>query len=207
MGYWKIRTEGPSRDSTYDNLPLFLGFFPDNGPPEELIASDTAAGALFALAGSSTVDTLKAQLLAAKLNAMKFAGFAGAQLPNGTKVSSVMAEGDHILDDIASGIPRQNSEIEATKDLLDAANNNGPVPTLFLDIDDCIIPAATATATPTPSPTVAGAAAGPTVTPSRLPGAGGLPAGAPSWPWVSGFVVLLLGLGGLGLAVSRRRNG
>jgi len=67
---------------------------------------------------------LKAQLLAAKLNAIAFPGFADAYLPTGEKVGNVMAVADSILDDLANGVSHTKDEITHIKDLLDEANNN-----------------------------------------------------------------------------------
>ena len=79
---------------------------------------------------------LKAQLLAAKLNTLKFPGFAAAQFSNGVVVGDVMDAADQILDDVANGIAHSKQEIVALSGALDSANNNshaqvlsGPSPT------------------------------------------------------------------------------
>jgi hypothetical protein len=130
MGYWKTHTglSSPERDATYDLLPVMLGISPADGYPEQRIDTEAQAKAVFDLAESSTdngVLMLKAQLLAAKLNVLKFPGFDVAQFADGTTVGRVMAIADQILDDMANGIPHSKSEIIALKDFLDAANNNG----------------------------------------------------------------------------------
>lgn len=129
MGYWKTHTglDSPTRDPTYDQLPIMLGISPVNGPPEELVTTEGQARDIFNAAESSTdngVPMLKAQLLAAKLNALKFPGFHLAQFPDGVIVGDVIAQADQILDDLAKGIPHTKAEIIAVKDRLDAANNN-----------------------------------------------------------------------------------
>ena len=146
MGYWKTHTglDSPERDSTYDvlNGPGFIFLGIDNAvdaSPEQQVDDEAEARALFAAAEASTdngVLMLKAQLLAAKLNVLKFPGFDLAEFPDGTVVGDVIADADQILDDLANGIPHTKSEIIGVKDLLDAANNNshtgilvGPSPT------------------------------------------------------------------------------
>jgi len=134
MGYWKTHTglDSPDRDPTYDVLNgagfIFLGIPPDNGYPEQQVDDEAGAKTVFVAAEASTHDgvlMLKAQLLAAKLNALKFPGFDLAQFPDGTIVGDVIDEADQILDDLANGISHSKSEIIAAKDLLDSANNNG----------------------------------------------------------------------------------
>jgi hypothetical protein len=135
MGYWKTHTglDSPPRDATYDQLPVMLGVSPENGYPEQRIDSESEARAVFDAAEASTDDgvlMLKAQLLAAKLNALKFLGFDLAQFPDGTVVGDVIANADQILDDIANGTSHTKAEIIGVKDLLDAANNNSHTPVL-----------------------------------------------------------------------------
>jgi hypothetical protein len=130
MGYWKTHTglDSPDRDSTYNLLPIMLGINPEDGYPEQRVDDEAEARAVFDAAEASTdngVLMLKAQLLAAKLNALKFPGFDLAEFPDGTIVGDVMDDADQILDDLANGIPHAKSEIIGVKDLLDAANNNG----------------------------------------------------------------------------------
>jgi hypothetical protein len=135
MGYWKTHTglDSPPRDATYDQLPVMLGISPENGYPEQRIDSESEARAVFDAAEASTDDgvlMLKAQLLAAKLNALKFPGFDLAQFPDGTVVGDAVADADQILDDIANGTSHTKAEIIGVKDLLDAANNNSHTPIL-----------------------------------------------------------------------------
>ena len=148
MGYWSTHTgiDEPPRDPIYDDLPIFLGIPPDNGPPEELIVTEADAKAIFDAHIGLNGSALKAQLLAAKLNALKLPQFADAQFLDGATLSTgesietfgqAMAAADQVLDDVANGIARQSSDVEAIKDLLDAANNGCPTPT----------------PTPTPAPT------------------------------------------------------
>ncbi len=128
IGYWKTHTGlgNPARDGTYDSLPVFLGIPPANGDPEHSVNNEEDAFAVFwgANGGGLGESMLKAQLLAAKLNAIKFPGFADAYLPTGEKVGDVMAVADSILDDLANGVSHTKSEITHIKDLLDEANNN-----------------------------------------------------------------------------------
>jgi hypothetical protein len=129
MGYWKTHTglDSPERDPTYDLLPIMLGISPEDGYPEERIDSEVEARAVLYAAESSTdngVLMLKAQLLSAKLNTLKFPGFATAQFSNGVVVGDVMDAADHILDDIANGSPQSKLEIVTLSMILDAANNN-----------------------------------------------------------------------------------
>lgn len=135
MGYWKTHTglDSPERDATYDSLPVILGISPEDGYPEQSVDTEAEARGVFDAAESSTDDgvlMLKAQLLAAKLNAFKFPGFELAQFPDGTVVGDVMDHADQILDDIANGTPHTKVEIIGVKDLLDAANNNSHTPIL-----------------------------------------------------------------------------
>lgn len=143
MGYWKTHTglDSPERDPTYDQLPIMLGISPEDGYPEKRVSTESEARAVFDAAESSTdngVLMLKAQLLAAKLNALKFPGFAAAQFNNGVVLGDVMDDADQILDDLANlGIgSHTKQEIVALSSLLDLANNNshsqvlsGPSPT------------------------------------------------------------------------------
>lgn len=141
MGYWKTHTglDSPPRDSTYDQLPIMLGVSPEDGYPEERIDSEAEARAVFYAAESSTdngVLMLKAQLLAAKLNALKFPGFAAAEFAGGFLVGDFTDAADHILDDVAKGIPHSKQQIVTLSTILDSANNNshaqvlsGPSPT------------------------------------------------------------------------------
>ncbi len=135
MGYWKTHTglDSPPRDATYDLLPVMLGVSPESGYPEALVDSEAEARDIFDAAESSTDDgvlMLRAQLLAAKLNALAFPGFDLTSFPDGTIVGDVMDDADGILDDVANGIPHDKAEIVGVKDLLDAANNNGHTPIL-----------------------------------------------------------------------------
>ena len=201
MGYWKTQTglDSPSRDSTYDKLPIHMGILPDNGPPEELINTEADAKAIFDAAGGLTFSTMKAQLLAAKLNTLKLSQFADVQFLDGATLSTgetigtfgqAMAAADQVLDDLANGIPHQSSDIEALKDLLDDANNGCPT--------------STPTSTPTPTPAVAPFVVGPTVPPSGLPVTGSSPGAASSWMWAPAIALALLALGGLALTAARR---
>jgi hypothetical protein len=128
IGYWKTHTglAKPPRDGTYDYLPVFLGIPPVNGAPEQSVDNETEAFIVFSGANGSGlgVGMLKAQLLAAKLNALQFPGFENAFLPNGQTVGDVIGDADQILDDLANGIPHEKAEVTHVKDLLDAANNN-----------------------------------------------------------------------------------
>jgi hypothetical protein len=148
IGYWKTHTglDSPPRDSTYDHLPILLGVGAVNGYPELLVTSEQLAKDVFDSADSSGlgIDMLRAQLLAAKLNAILFPGFADSYLPSGEQVQSVMDDADRILHHHAIGQLHDKSEITALKDLLDAANNNGNQRVL----DTC----APVGATPTPGP-------------------------------------------------------
>ncbi len=208
MGYWMTHTglEEPDRDPTYDQLPIMLGILPDDGFPEELIATEADAKAVFddAEAGGGIISQLKAQLLATKLNSLKFPGFADAQFPDGATVGEVIAMADLILDDLANSIPHQSAEIEAVKDLLDAANSNSD--TLTLVIGGCL--------TPTPTPAVLGDVASPqTGGPSTLPltGEDTVPAGPNRLPIILAAAGILA-LGGVALLLlsragaSRRRG-
>jgi hypothetical protein len=200
MGYWKTHTGlgEPSRDPTYHDLPIFLGIDDDfNAPPEELIASEADADAVFAASGGLTISAMKAQLLAAKLNALKLPGFRDVQfadsvmLPSGGTVETfgdAIDAGDRILDAFATRNPVQGSETEIIKDLLDAANNG------------C------ATPSPTPTPTVAGAVAESTPAPSALPTTGGSPSASSSGLWAVAIALALLALGGIGLTAVRTRE-
>src|SRR5207249_1830646 len=129
IGYWKTHTglRSSPRDRTYNRLPIFLGIQPNDGEPETTVNTEADAFAVFDAAKSTqlAVLMLKAQLLAAKLNALKFSGFADAYFPDGQQVSEVIAQADKILDDLANDASHTKSEIAVVKDLLDAANNNG----------------------------------------------------------------------------------
>jgi hypothetical protein len=74
---------------------------------------------------------LRAQLLAAKLNAIKFPGFASASLDSGEVMGDVMADADTILNDGANGINHPKSEVVVVADLLDRANNNSHSQSLY----------------------------------------------------------------------------
>jgi hypothetical protein len=128
IGYWKTHTglAKPPRDGTYDYLPVFLGIPPVNGAPEQSVDNETEAFIVFSGANGSGlgVGMLKAQLLAAKLNALQFPGFENAFLSNGQTIGDVIGDADRILDDLANGIPHTKAEVTHVKDLLDAANNN-----------------------------------------------------------------------------------
>jgi hypothetical protein len=104
-----------------------------------------------------------------------------------TTFGDAMEAAGRILDATAKTLPIQNSDLEAIKDLLDAANNG------------C------RTTTPTPTPTVAGEVAEPTVDPSALPTTGGSPGATTSGLWAVGIALALLALGGLGLTAVRTR--
>ncbi len=201
IGYWKTHTglDSPDRDPTYDNLPIFLGILPDDGPPEELIATETAARDLFVEAESSglAVDMLKAQLLAAKLNALKVPGFVDVQFLSGTLLSTgefvstfgdAIAAGDQMLNDIATDQEISGSDVEAIKDLLEAAN----------------------TGCPTPTPTaVAGAVVGPSATPVALPATGsdsGIDSSTPLKALIIA-VIAALSVAAISLRLSARRQG
>ena len=123
------------------------------------------AFSVFFLANNSGlgISMLKAQLLAAKLNTIKFPGFDDAFLPNGQKVGDAIDDADQILDDIANGTLHTKAEITAVKDLLDAANNNShdqaltmcppptPTPCGYSEAGPpCDSPTPTRTPTPTP---------------------------------------------------------
>ena len=106
---------------------MFLGIPPENGSPEASVDTEAEALAIFLAADSNDlgVDMLKAQLLASKLNALKYSAFADSYLPDGQKVGDVMALADEILDDLAHGIDYDKGTMVIVKDLLDMANNNG----------------------------------------------------------------------------------
>ena len=201
MGYWKTHTglESPPRDPTYDGLPIVLGILPEDGFPEELVDTEAAAAAVleddFLL-----VFAMKAQLLAAKLNVLKYPGFANAQFADGSSVAEVISSADQILDGFARRAPVQNLDMETIKDLLDEANNNSSNQTLFEAVPGCQMPAATAAATP--APTAAGAVTGP----SGLPRTGDSPDSAASWPWAGGIAMALILLAGLGLTAAWKRE-
>jgi hypothetical protein len=74
---------------------------------------------------------LRAQLLAARLNAIKFPGFGAASLSSGELVSDLMADADVILHDGATGNAHPKSEVLLVADLLDAANNNSHSQSLY----------------------------------------------------------------------------
>ena len=199
MGYWWTHTglDDPPRDPTYDKLPIFLGILPDDGPPEQLIVTEVDAKAVFDAAGGLTLRAMKAQLLAAKLNTLKLPQFVDAQFLDGATLSTgetietfgqAMAAADQVLNDLANGVSRQNSDIEAIKDLLDAANNGCPAPT----------------PTPTPTPAVAGVTVDPTIPVSGFPDTGSSAGTTASWLWALGVAVALLALGGLALTAGRR---
>jgi hypothetical protein len=199
MGYWKTHTglDAPPRDPTYDKLPIFLGIWPNDGPPEDLIQTEKDAKAVFDKAGGLTFWAMVAQLLAAKMNTLKIPQFADAQFVDGATLSTgetiktfgqAMAAADQVVDDIANGNPRQSSDVEAIKDMLDAANNACSAPAL----------------TPTPTPVAAGVVVGPTGTPSGLPVTGSSPGATTSWPWVIVMALALLALGSLVLTTSRK---
>jgi len=132
MGYWKTHTglDAPARDSTYDQLPIFLGIAPENAYPEAQVDSEGEARAIFQAATSNGLGEkmLRAQLLAAKLNAIKFPGFSDALFPSGDQVGDFIQQADKILDDMANGIPHTKAEIVEVSAWLDAANNNGHEP-------------------------------------------------------------------------------
>jgi len=134
MGYWKTHTglDKPKRDATYDLLPILLGIGVEDAYPEALVETESEARAVFQAASSDGLGEkmLMAQLLAAKLNVLRFAGFSSALFPSGESVASVIHKADVILDDLANGVPHTKEEIVAIKDLLDAANNNGHVQVL-----------------------------------------------------------------------------
>ena len=128
--YWKTHTglDSPQqRDRTYKKLPILLGISPDGGAPEANVDSVEAARDLLQNANSSGhgYTMLRAQLLAAKLNALKFPGFDSASLASGEVVGAVMDSGDAILNDAAGGSNHTKAEIIVVADLLDEANNNG----------------------------------------------------------------------------------
>ncbi len=126
--YWKIYSGiWHLRDKTYDQLPIFLGVEPYSGPPEKWINDEDDAVYVFhdAFDGFNMVDWLKAQLLAAKLNALKYPGFEDAYLPHGQRVGDVIDDGAEILDQLAHGYDVEKGKIVITKLLLLAANSNG----------------------------------------------------------------------------------
>ncbi len=208
LRYWKTHTglDEPPRDPTYDNLPIFLGILPDDGSPEQLISTESEARNIFVtgeapgtFAAAETVDLLKAQLLAAKLNALKFPGFADVQFLSGTLLSTgqfvntfgdAIAAGDQMLNDIATGQEISGSDVEAIKDLLEAANTGCPAPT----------------PTPTPTPTVLGVEATP---PSALPATGASSDNAGSEPLKALLIgaIVALSMVAISLRLSARRRG
>jgi hypothetical protein len=172
IGYWKNHTglDAPTRDSTYDQLPVFLGIFPANGLPEMSIASEDDARGVFVAANSSGdgVEMLTAQLLASKLNALKYNGYAEAYLPDGQKVGDVMAHADAILDDLANGIDYDKDTIVLVKSLLDLANNNGEGSQA---LQTCTFPPTPDVGTPSTTPTPGSTApSSPSPTNSGAPG-------------------------------------
>jgi len=182
-------------------LPIFLGILPNDGDPEQLIVTEAHAKGIFDSVGGNTLAATSAQLLAAKLNALKLSQFTDVQFLNGATLSTgetvetfgqAIAAADQALDDLANGISRPDweSDVEAIKDLLDAANNGCPGPTPPV----------------TPTPTAAGVVVGPTSTPSGLPETGSSPSETGSWPWAAVMVGALVALGGLALAAARRRE-
>jgi hypothetical protein len=94
------------------------------------VDDEVEAFLVFAFARFHRINMLKAQLLAAKLNSIRFPGFADAYLPSGQKVGDVIGQADAILNDIANGVPHSKQEITHVKDLLDTVNNNGHKHTL-----------------------------------------------------------------------------
>jgi len=109
------------------------------------VGTEAQARAVFFAADSSGlgVSTLKAQLLAAKLNGLKFPGFIGASFPSGLTVGEVVADADALLNDLANDISRSKAEVNALSDLLDAANNSDDVPVLQTgQPPECAIPTA-----------------------------------------------------------------
>jgi hypothetical protein len=187
-------------------LPILLGVAPADGQPEELVITEADARNVFDEADSSGpgTDMLKAQLLAAKLNAIKFPGFADAQLPSGEKVGDLIAQADQILDDLSNEVAHSHSEVVALSELLDAANNNGEGDQVLVIGEGCPTP----TATPSPTPTaVAGEVTGPSPTPGTLPRTGsGLRSGGYDTPTAAllGVALLLASLAAI-WAVPRRR--
>ena len=135
-GYWKTHTglDSPPRDNTYDDLPIFLGVSPYNGTPEMNVDSEEIARDALSNANSSGhgYTMLRAQLLAAKLNAIKFPGFVNATLDSGEAVSEIMGDADTILNDAANGISHPKSEVVVIAGLLDSANNNSHSQTLYV---------------------------------------------------------------------------
>jgi len=133
-GYWKTHTglDSPPRDSAYDSLPILLGSLPDIGAPEMLIANEEDARDAFNNANSSGYGytMLRAQLLAAELNSIKFPGFENTSFPTGEVLSNVMSDAHTLLDDAANGISHEKSELILISDLLDSANNNSHTPVL-----------------------------------------------------------------------------
>ena len=154
IGYWKNHTglDSPPRDSTYDELPSFLGIPISNGLPEMPIDSEDEARDVFQHAKSKEdgVAMLQAQLLASKLNALKYNGYADAYLPGGQKMGDVVSYADEILDDLAHGINYNKDTIVHVKSLLDLANNNGEGSQV---LETCTYPPAPPTASPAPSAT------------------------------------------------------
>jgi len=161
---------------------------PVNGAPEELVTTEAEARNVVveAEASGSGANILRAELLAAKLNAIKFPGFADAESPSGQSVGELIALADQILNDLATGTSHTQFEVISLAELLDAANNNGEHQVLFIG-EGC------ATPTPTRTPTgVLPVAGGPT--PSPIAGPGSLPPTGddPTGPGgLSGFLAVL----------------
>ncbi|MBI4336292.1 MAG: hypothetical protein HY683_00485 [Chloroflexi bacterium] len=144
IGYWKTHTSlGPAtpRDPTYDRLPILLGIA-SNGitAPEVNVADEATAVAVLTVAqegcSGDCLAQLKAQLLAAKLNALAFAGFYDATFGlGGPTVGSVIDAADRLLDDVANGRITGDANIKAVaeplKTKLDMANNNSHSAVLF----------------------------------------------------------------------------
>jgi hypothetical protein len=135
IGYWKTNTglDSPPRDATYDNLPILLGISPYNGAPEANIDTEETARDLLQNANSSGhgYAMLRAQLFAAKLNALKFPGFESASFGSGEVVGVTMDSADAILNDAAGGSHHSKDEVIVVADLLDEANNNSHSQALY----------------------------------------------------------------------------
>lgn len=144
IGYWKTHTglDSPDHDPTYDLLPITLGI-PGNGiaNPEVVVADEATAIAVLTTASEGCSDDclvqMKAQLLGAKLNCLKFADFCDATVGlSGPTVQSVIDDAGQLLDDVANGLIVGEDAIKALAQplasQLDAINNNESTPVLFI---------------------------------------------------------------------------
>jgi hypothetical protein len=205
ISYWRSHTGigGDVRDRTYDKLPIFLGVLPE-GPVEQYVHSEADAITVFDQGATLSILALKAQLLAAKLNSIKFAGFTKALLANGATVEDAIAQSDQVLDDVGSGAGLDSTEINKLIRLLNSANNNGATTALYVAEPGCFVP------TPASDPAVAGENIGPDIQGrsfSRLPATGGSPALSASGIWAIIVALSLLTLGALTLHSARKKRG